>query len=281
MAKRRIESFEREDALKAYFDQIRKTPLLTFEEEIALSKRVQKGDTSARQQLIEANLRLVVKIAKAYLTPDVAFLDLIQEGNLGLLKAASKYDYRKKVRFSTYASWWIKQSITRSMCNKRRAIRLPHRKEDALKRIQRSYNTLSQSLMRRPSIGEVADDLRMDPEEVGKILSLANSLVSMDSEINEDNSTFHDIFEDYSYAPDSVYMQKALKEDTLHFLEHLKERERMVLKYRYAFEGGERATLKGISDKMGISPETVRQIEMRALKKLRQYADDLREYVCN
>ena len=268
-----------DDTLKAYFDQIKKTPLLSFDEEIALSKRIQQGEVSARQQLVEANLRLVVKIAKAYMTNDVAFLDLVQEGNLGLLKAASKYDHRKQVRFSTYASWWIKQSITRALSNKRRQIRLPHRKEDALRKIQKSYTSLSQSLMRPPTVEEVAGELGFPVDEVVQILNISSTVISLDSELNEESGTFHDVFEDYSYAPDAEVMRNSLREETLSFLERLKDKERQILLYRFSFFGGQKYTLKRISDEMGISPETVRQIEIRALKKLKEHAGELREYV--
>ncbi len=268
-----------DDALKAYFDQIKKTPLLSFEEEVALSKRIQKGDVDARQELVEANLRLVVKIAKAYMTNDVGFLDLVQEGNLGLIKAAGKYDHRKQVRFSTYASWWIKQSITRALSNKRRQIRLPHRKEDALRKIQKTYTSLSQNLMRAPTVEEVALELGFPVDEVVQILNISSSVISLDSDLNEESGTFHDVFEDYSYAPDAEVMKNSLREETLSFLERLKEKERQILLYRFSFFGGQKYTLKRISDEMGISPETVRQIEIRALKKLKEHAGELREYV--
>ncbi|TVQ39307.1 MAG: RNA polymerase sigma factor RpoD/SigA [Spirochaetaceae bacterium] len=268
-----------DDTLKAYFDQIKKTPLLSFEQEIELSKRIQKGDITARQQLVEANLRLVVKIAKAYMTNDVGFLDLVQEGNLGLLKAASKYDHRKQVRFSTYASWWIKQSITRALSNKRRQIRLPHRKEDALRKIQKTYTSLSQKLTRPPTVEEVAAELGFPVDEVVQILNISSSVISLDSDLNEESGTFHDVFEDYSYSPDAEVLRNSLREEALGFLERLKEKERQILLYRFSFFGGQKYTLKRISDEMGISPETVRQIEIRALKKLKEHAGELREYV--
>ncbi|MFP4483706.1 MAG: sigma-70 family RNA polymerase sigma factor [Spirochaetota bacterium] len=268
------------ETLQAYFDQIKRTPLLSFEEEIDLSKRIQRGDDDAKRCLIEANLRLVVKIAKGFLTTDVALLDLVQEGNLGLIRAASKYDYRKNVRFSTYASWWIKQAISRALSNKRRPIRLPHRKENALRKIQRAQTVLSQTLMREPTAGEIGSEVGLDAGEVEKIVALANTMVSLDSEINdEDSGTFHDVFEDYSYSPDAVLMKDSMREETLRFLERLKDRERQILLYRFAFKGGKKHTLKSISEEMGISPETVRQIEIRALKRLRREADVLREYV--
>jgi RNA polymerase primary sigma factor len=268
-----------DDSLKAYFNQIRKTPLLTFEEELELSRRIEKGDDDARRRLVEANLRLVVKIAKAYVSPDVGLLDLVQEGNLGLLKAASKYDHRKKVRFSTYASWWIKQSITRALSNKRRSIRLPHRKEDALRKIQRAFNVLSQQLARKPSVEEVAREVGMESEDVVQILNISHGPVSLDSDINADSGTLHDVFEDYSYSPDTEIMQKVLHDETLKFLERLREKEKKILLYRFAFHGGKKYTLKRISDEMGISPETVRQIEMRAIRKLRQHASEIEEFV--
>ena len=278
MAKRKAKPVQ-DDALKSYFDQIRKTELLTFEQELELSRRIEAGDEQARTQLIEANLRLVVKIAKAYVSPDVSLLDLVQEGNLGLLKAAGKYDHRKQVRFSTYASWWIKQSITRALSNKRRSIRLPHRKEDALRKIQRAHNALSQRYMRRPSVDEVAKEVDMETSEVVQIMNIASGPVSLDSDINSDSGTLHDVFEDYSYSPDTEVMQREMRQETLRFLERLREKEKKILLYRFAFYGGKKYTLKRISDEMGISPETVRQIELRALRKLREHSSEIEEFV--
>lgn len=281
MAKKRITSQAQSDALQAYYAQIRETTLLTAEEEHELSRRIQNGDAAARTRLIESNLRLVVKIAKAYVSPDVSLLDLIQDGNMGLLKAAGRFDYRKNVRFSTYAAWWIKQAITRSLANRRRAIRLPHRKEDALKRIQRAYNYLSQRLMRTPTVDEIADEVFMQREDVSEIMRIAVTPVSLDSEINEDHGTIMDLLEDNSYAPDGIVMMGILREETWNSINRLKKREQEVLRFRYALDGGERYTLKRISDEMGISPETVRQIEMRAIKKLRIEADHLKQMMVN
>ncbi|MFW6312829.1 MAG: sigma-70 family RNA polymerase sigma factor [Spirochaetota bacterium] len=278
MARKKTKTVRDDDTLKAYFSQIRKTPLLSFEEELELSRKIEEGDDEARKQLIEANLRLVVKIAKSYVSNDVGLLDLVQEGNLGLLKAASKYDHRKQVRFSTYASWWIKQSITRALSNKRRSIRLPHRKEDALRKIQRAYNTLSQSLMRRPSVEEVSAEVGIPSDEVVQILSIASAPVSLDSDINGESGTLHDVFEDRRYSPDAEIMQQVMRDETVRFLERLRDKEKQILLYRFAFYGGKKYTLKRISDEMGISPETVRQIEMRALRKLRQHAGEIEEF---
>jgi RNA polymerase primary sigma factor len=269
----------REDALRAYFAQIKRSRLLTFEEELALSRRVLQGDDSARQTLIEANLRLVVRIAKKYMTRDVSLLDLIQEGNLGLIKAASKYDFRKNVRFSTYASWWIKQAIVRALSNKRRTIRLPHRKEEKLRKINKAYNSLSQELKRAPHIEEIARELGLKKREVEMIVQLSNAVVSLDGPTQEDSGTLQDVIEDNSYIPEKDLLRENLRERTLKFLETLLEKEKQILLYRFAFYGGKKYTLKKIGDEMGISPETVRQIEIRALRKLKESAEELREFV--
>jgi RNA polymerase primary sigma factor len=270
-----------QDALRAYFDQIKKTPLLTAEQECDLSKRIQKGDNAAFQQLVEANLRLVVKIAKAFMTSDLSLLDLIQEGNLGLMRAASKFDYRKKVRFSTYASWWIKQSIVRSLSNKRRAIRLPHRKEELLRKINKAASSLSQSLMREPSLDEIAHEVGVAPKDVISLLNMSYSVVSLDGESNDDSGCLKDVFEDTSFDPGEELMKKSLREETMKSLEALPEKEREIILYRYSFHGGKKYTLKTIGDRMGISPETVRQIELRALRRLGESAEALRAYVYN
>jgi RNA polymerase primary sigma factor len=281
METRKTESSTSENTLKTYFNQIKGTPLLTFEEEIELSKRIQSGDAYARRKLIEANLKLVVKIAKAFKNTDVTLIDLIQEGNLGLMKAADKFDYRKNVRFSTYASWWIKQSIVRALSNKRRAIRLPHRKEEKLRKINKAMSTLSQKYMRKPELTEIAKEVGMQEKEVLTILNITDPIISLDSENNSESGTLLEIFEDYSYDPNKDLMSKSLQEETMKSLMLLKEKERKIILYRFSFHGGKKYTLKKIGKKMGISPETVRQIELRALTKLKENAGDLRDFWYN
>ena len=268
-----------DESLVSYFRSLRGTRLLTFEEELDLSRRIQGGDSAAKQRLIESNLRLVIRIAKRYVTPDVSLMDLVQEGNLGLMKAASRYDHKRKVRFSTYASWWIKQSIVRSLSNKRRVIRLPHRKEEKLRRINRVYNSLSQSLMRPPSNHEIAEELGTTSEEVEVILSISNTVVSLDTPTADEAGTLQDLVEDPSYDPARTLVRKNLREETLRFLETLEDREKQVLLRRFSFFGGKKYTLKSIGEEMDISPETVRQIEVKALKKLRTHAAELEAFI--
>ena len=270
-----------QDALRSYFDQIKKTALLTAEQEQELSRQVQKGDHDAFTRLVEANLRLVVKIAKAFMTSDLSLLDLIQEGNLGLMRAASKFDYRRNVRFSTYASWWIKQAIVRSLSNKRRAIRLPHRKEELLRKISKATNCLSQSLMREPTDQEIAVEVGVETCDVRSLMEMSYNVVSLDGDSGDDSGSLKDVFEDYSFDPGRELLRKSLREDTLRSLEMLPSKEKQILLYRYSFHGGKRYTLKKIGDKMGISPETVRQIEIRALRRLGETASELRAYVYN
>jgi RNA polymerase primary sigma factor len=271
------------DTLQAYINQIKAIPLLSFEEVLELSKRIQAGDEDARHRLIEANLRLVIKIARAYLGSGVPLMDIIQEGNMGLIRAAEKFDYRKNIRFSTYAHLWIRQAISRYLSNKRRAIRLPQRKEVLFRRIQKIYHSLSQSLMRQPGSGDLAAALGVETEEVEQVLKMTNGLISLDKTADsrslEESAAVTDLHEDYTYNPEQALLRKSSRTDTMRILNRLKDRERRILMYRYQLDGCERHSLKTIGDKMGISPEAVRQIEMRALRNMRSNAEELRDCV--
>jgi RNA polymerase primary sigma factor len=278
--KTNTDSDTHEDALRSYFAAIKQIPLLSAEEERTLSSLILAGDAAARRRLIESNLRLVVKIARAFVTPEMPLLDLIQEGNVGLIKAAEKYDGERNVRFSTYASWWIKQAITRSLVNSRRAIRLPHRKEELIKRIQRTYSILTQTLQHEPSSIEIARELRISVEMVNSVMGMAASLVSLETDGDDDSGSIIDVYEDWSYSPDSEILRASAREETIRMLEILHEKEKRILMSRFECLGGRRLTLKSIGAELGISPETVRQIEKRALRKLKEgSAENVLSYV--
>ena len=269
-----------DDSLQCYFDQIKGISLLTFEDELELSRRIQAGDESARRRLIEANLRLVVKIARGYLTSDVSLMDLIQEGNVGLMRAVDKYDHAKQVRFSTYAAWWIRQVISRYLSDKRRTIRLPHRKEEMIRKIQRAYHVLSQLYMRQPKVEELACEVGINKGDVEFMLGLSHDIISLETDTgNKDALPIIELHEDYTYNPERALMKKNSREATLKVLDHLKDREKSILMYRFQFNGNNRRTLKTISSKMGISTETVRQIEIKALRHLRPHAEELKTYI--
>jgi RNA polymerase primary sigma factor len=269
-----------DDVLKTYMQEIRRFSLLDFAEELELSRQIQQGSANACRKLVESNLRLVVKIARSYVRDDVSFLDIIQEGNMGLMHAAEKYDYSKNVRFSTYAAWWIRQYITRFLVNRRRAIRLPHRKEEIYRKIQRSYHTLSQTLMHQPRNDEIAAAIGVAIEDVENILNMTSTPISLEPENEEDGSpSCMELYEDYTYNPEQAMLREDSRQETLSCLEKLKDRERRILMYRYELGGCEHHTYKKIGDKMGISPETVRQIELKALKKIRGHAEEIRSYL--
>jgi RNA polymerase primary sigma factor len=263
-----------EDTLKIYYERVKQIALLTAEEERDLSMRIQSGDAIARTRLIEANLRLVIKIARAFSNFDVPLIDLIQEGNMGLIKAAERFDYRRNVRFSTYASWWIKQAVTRSLVNSRRSIRLPHRKEELIKRIHKTYGYLSQTLSREPSRGEIALELGISEHLVHEALDMSGNVIPLEADSDDEESgSILDVYADETYSPDNELLRASAREKTVTLLEALMEKEREVLIHRFEFYGNSKKTLKGIGESMGISAETVRQIEKRAIRKLRNQYD--------
>ena len=267
-----------EEHLISYMDQIKKIPLLTCWEEQELSSFARDGNEAARNRLIEANLRLVVKIARTYLNSSVSLMDLIQEGNMGLMRAVEKYDKSKMVRFSTYAAWWIRQGIIRYLTNKKRAIRLPHRKEEVLRKIGYAINYLSQIHGRKPKIEEIAAEISIPVTDVEFVLSLACDTLSLGAEGDGSISVIEQLA-DHTYCPERALIKKSTREDAFKMLDKLKDREKNVLLHRYKLNEGEDHTLRNISFKLGLSIETVRQIELRALKKLRGQVEDLRVYV--
>jgi RNA polymerase primary sigma factor len=276
--KKGYRNLENEELLRIYFDQIKSHPLLEFDEEVELSRLIRQGDTKALHKLIEANLRLVVKVARSYVEKDVPFMDLIQEGNMGLIRAAEKYNHTKNVRFCTYACWWIRQFIIRYLTNKRRIVRLPHRKEEIIRKIQHTYHALSQTLMHQPRSKDIAEELGLPVHDVDYIINMSSGPLPLELDNKyEDGAVTTEIHEDYTYNPERTMFRNYYREGTRRFLDRLKDRERQVITYRFQLEDGNPYTLKEIGDKMDISPETVRQIEMKALAKIRSHAAEMKQ----
>jgi len=275
MQKKAIKS--NDNLLEVYFKQIKVFPLLTFEDELELSKQIQDGDVESLHKLVNSNLRLVVKIAGLFNVPGVPVLDMIQEGNIGLMHAAKKYDFHKNVRFCTYASWWIRQFISRYITSKRRLVRLPQRKEEALRKIQYTYHILCQTLMHQPNNTDIAKALGITVQEVDSYVNLSADFLSFEQNSSDDIISAVDIHEDYTYCPERYFMKQASKDDTMRVLNKLKDREKRIISYRYQLNGCERYTLREIGDKLDLSPETVRQIERRALNKIRCFAGELKD----
>ncbi len=261
---------------KDYIKQITQYPLFTFEEEIEHSKRIQKGDEKAKQELVQANLRLVVSIAKKFENQGSSIMDLIQEGNIGLMTAAGKYHYSYNVRFSTYAYAWIVQAISRYIKGKCGMIVLPNRKEDELRRIKAARQALFQNLGREPSEEEIARRLSITVEEVREINDLAYQIVSMtDEKDGEPGQSVENTIADTHMTPEQEYIDGENRREILSVVQNLPEMERRVLYNRYNFHYDVKVkTLRHLGNEMGVSAETVRQVEIRALKRLRKIAEE-------
>ena len=268
-----------DNLLDVYFRQVKVFPLLSFEDELELSKKIQGGDVDALHKLVNSNLRLVIKIAGLFNVPSVPILDMIQEGNIGFIHAAEKFDFRKNVRFCTYASWWIRQFISRYIAKKRRLVRLPQRKEETLRKIQHAYHTLCQTLMHQPKNSDIAKELGIPVRDVDSFIHLASDSLYYEQSNGIDTVCAVDVHEDYTYNPEVNFMKKASRDSAMDILSKLKDKEARILSYRYQLNGCEHHTLREIGDKFDISPETVRQIEKRALKKIRLHAKELKESI--
>ncbi len=260
-----------DDPVKIYLKEIGQVPLLTPEEEVELAKRVEAGDPEGKRCLIEANLRLVVSIAKRYVGRGMLFLDLIQEGNLGLIRAVEKFDYRKGYKFSTYATWWIRQAVTRAIADQGRTIRIPVHMGETINKLIRVSRQLFQELGRDPRAEEVAEKLGMTVEKVQDILKIAQAPLSLETPIGEEeDSHLGDFIEDQGVtAPFEAASFTMLKEQLEEVLGTLNERERMVLKLRFGMVEGRPHTLEEVGVKFGVTRERIRQIEAKALRKLR------------
>ncbi|UJA19024.1 sigma-70 family RNA polymerase sigma factor [Thermoleophilia bacterium SCSIO 60948] len=258
------------DSLRLYLSAIGRVELLTAAQEIALAKRIERGDMGAKQHMVEANLRLVVSIAKGYLGRGLSLLDLIQEGSLGLIRAVEKFDYRRGFKFSTYATWWIRQAVTRAIADKARTIRIPVHMVDKVNRVAQVERQLVQNLGREPTPVEIAGELDFTPSQVREIQRIAQTPVSLDKPVGEgDDSLLADFVADDSVEPFDTANEKLQRDDVRSALESLPPRERQVIELRYGLAGGEPLTLEEVGRSFGVTRERIRQIENSTLKKLK------------
>ncbi len=260
-----------DDPVRMYLKEIGRVPLLTAEEEVALAKRMEQGDEEAQKRLAEANLRLVVSIAKRYVGRGMLFLDLIQEGNLGLIKAVEKFDYNKGYKFSTYATWWIRQAITRAIADQARTIRIPVHMVETINKLIRVSRQLLQQLGREPTPEEIAKEMDISVERVREIMKIAQEPVSLETPIGEEeDSHLGDFIEDQEApAPADAASFMLLKEQLEEVLDTLTPREEKVLRLRFGLDDGRARTLEEVGQNFGVTRERIRQIEAKALRKLR------------
>ena len=265
------DGYNLEDPVRMYLKEIGKVPLLTAEEEIELAKRMEEGDEEAKKRLSEANLRLVVSIAKRYVGRGMLFLDLIQEGNLGLIKAVEKFDYSKGYKFSTYATWWIRQAITRAIADQARTIRIPVHMVETINKLVRVSRQLLQQLGREPSPEEIAVEMNMPVERVREILKISQEPVSLETPIGEEeDSHLGDFIQDDNVpVPAEAAAFTLLKEQLRDVLSTLTEREQKVLRLRFGLDDGRARTLEEVGKEFNVTRERIRQIEAKALRKLR------------
>lgn len=260
-----------EDPVRMYLKEIGKVPLLSAEEEIELAKRMEQGDEEAKKRLAEANLRLVVSIAKRYVGRGMLFLDLIQEGNLGLIKAVEKFDYRKGYKFSTYATWWIRQAITRAIADQARTIRIPVHMVETINKLIRVSRQLLQELGREPTPEEIAEEMKLPVERVREILKISQEPVSLETPIGEEeDSHLGDFIQDDNVpVPADAAAFTLLKEQLVEVLSTLTDREQKVLRLRFGLDDGRARTLEEVGKEFNVTRERIRQIEAKALRKLR------------
>lgn len=266
-----LDHLEMDDPIKIYLKDIGGVPLLSYEEEVELAKRIELGDEEAKQKLSEANLRLVVSIAKRYMGRGMALSDLIQEGNIGLMRAVDKYDYRRGFKFSTYATWWIRQAITRAIADQSRTIRIPVHMVDTINRLNKSAKELQQQKNREATMDELAEYMMMPVEKIREILRFSQEPVSLESPVGgEDEQILSDFIRDeHGIMPSDAAVKCLLKEQLEEVLDTLSKREAEVLKLRYGMENGHEMTLEEIGREFDVTRERIRQIESKALRKLR------------
>lgn len=266
-----------DDSVRLYLREIGKIPLLTSEEELALANRVVAGEKKAKDMMAEANMRLVVSIAKRYSGRGLDFLDLIQEGNTGLLRAVEKFDPSKGFKFSTYATWWIRQAITRAIADQARVIRIPVHMVETINKLLRTQRRMTQELNREPTIDELAKEMEMEPEKIEYVMKIKQDVNSLDAAIRDDeeDSVLGDFIEDEdTKSPDEAATEQLLKEQVQGILESaLSERELKIIKMRFGLEDGKNHTLEEVGHEFAVTRERIRQIEAKALAKLRKHKD--------
>jgi len=272
-----------DDSVRMYLREIGRINLLTGEEEVKLAKRSERGDIWAKKRLAEANLRLVVSIAKKYIGRGLTLLDLIQEGNTGLMRAVEKFDYRKGFKFSTYATWWIRQAITRAIADQARTIRIPVHMIETINKLIRVERQLVQDLGREPTPEEIAQEMGLDVEKVEHIIKISQETVSLEAPVGEEeDSKLGDFIEDTkNVSPEEATSQTLLKDKIQEFLDALQPREQKILKMRFGLEDGRTHTLEEVGAEFGVTRERIRQIEAKALSKLKKAdrSTDLEEYL--
>ena len=259
------------DSVRMYLKEMGKYPLMTAEQEVECAKRIEAGDMSAKDELAEANLRLVVSIAKKYVGRGMSFLDLIQEGNIGLMKAVERFDYRKGYKFSTYATWWIKQAITRAIADQARTIRIPVHMVDTINKVMRAQRDLLNELGREPEPEEVAKELNLTIEKVNEVMKLAQEPVSLETPIGEEEDSHLGDFiqDDHIATPVQAATNTLLREKLIEVMDSLSDREKKVLIMRYGLDDGKERTLEEVGKEFHVTRERIRQIEAKALRKLR------------
>jgi len=261
------------DSVRMYLNEIGRVNLLTAEEEVSLAKRIEKGDLSAKQHLAESNLRLVVSIAKRYIGRGLSFLDLMQEGNLGLLRAVEKFDYRKGFKFSTYATWWIRQAITRAIADQARTIRIPVHMVETINKLRYTQRRLQQELGRDPLPEEIGVEMGLDLKKVNYIMKISQDIVSLEAPVGtEEDSKLSDFIEDEKMmSPFEITHQELIKENIAELLEYLSAREQKIIKMRFGLEDGIPHTLEEVGRHFNVTRERIRQIEGKVLDKLRAH----------
>jgi RNA polymerase primary sigma factor len=260
------------DSVRTYLKEIGGVSLLSAKDEVRLAKLIEKGDHDAKNALIEANLRLVVSVAKRYMGRGLNLLDLIQEGNLGLIRAVEKFDYRKGFKFSTYATWWIRQAVSRAIADQARSIRIPVHMVDAINRVTRTQRQLLQDLGRDPTSAEIGKELDIPPHKVDELIKLARETVSLEAPMGDTDASLADFIEDDPMTqPEAIAAEKIMREDLAKTLSGLPDRERKIIELRYGLSGREPMTLEQVGHEFGVTRERIRQMEIKTLRRLQAF----------